>query len=65
VKKKTIIDIECEQRGIVGELSFDSDKYDELEIMDIGETIMKVVEAWCRRREFVHENIEEYDIVFN
>jgi len=62
---KRIIDIDCGQRGITGELSFDSENFDELEMMEIGEMIVRVIEAWCARRNFEYENIQEYDIVFN
>lgn len=63
--EKVTVDIECLERGISGELTFDSNEFDELEILDIAEMVMRVIESWCERKNFIHENISEYDVTFN
>jgi hypothetical protein len=63
--KKVTVDIECLDREITGQLTFSSGEYDELEIMEIAEMTMRVIEAWCERRNFVHDNIQDYDVTFN
>jgi len=64
-KEVTIVDIECEDRGISGEIRFSNGDFDEFEMMDIAQMLMRVIESWCSARDFIHENIEEYNVTFN
>ncbi len=62
---KLIVDLNCESRGIIGELHFDKELYDELEIMEVSEMLIRVIESWCSKRDFVYENLCDYNIAIN
>jgi hypothetical protein len=62
---KIIVDIECEPRGITGEIHFDRDRFDTIEMMEISEMLVRVIEAYCEKRDFIHDNINDYEITFN
>jgi len=47
---------EDERLGISGELQFNSQVYDELEVAEINDMLLRVLVAWLKRRTFVLQN---------
>lgn len=58
---KTYHQVEFENdHGITGCLCMKKDLYDEDDQLDLSEIVVRVIDAWIRRREFIHNNIEYY-----
>jgi len=46
--------------GMVGCFGMDKNQYDEGDHIELAYMLIRVIDAWMKRREFFHQNIEHY-----
>jgi hypothetical protein len=64
-EKNHIIDFNCETRMVSGTIELNKLEFDELEAMEIAEMVVRVIESWCKTRDFKHNNLDLYKYAIN
>ena len=58
-KLNHVVDFENDQ-GICGLVGMNKERYDEDDVQDLMDSVLRVIDAWMKRRDFVHRHIEHY-----
>lgn len=58
-EKFYIVDFEND-KGIVGCFGMDKELYDADDHVDLASMVFKIIDAWMKRRDFIHKNVQYY-----
>lgn len=54
-----VVDFEND-KGLTGYVGLSKELFDEEDASDLTEMLVRLIDAWMKRREFIHRNIEHY-----